>query len=123
MSDAMVVNKAFAKLFPPPPQPKGIYYVSYTNLDEDIKQKVYKHKNWHLKKIKVIPIPGFHNIDRPYDIGLKKMWSLHDFMWEQPTRTETVPIDVDNGGCKLKGTKILVLPKHHEMAQQMFEEF
>ena len=76
-------------------------------------RKVYKHNNWHSKKIKVISIPGFNNIDRPYDIGLKKKWSLHDFMWEQPTSMGTVPIDVDNGGYKLKGTKILVLPKHH----------
>jgi hypothetical protein len=44
-------------------------------------------------------------------------------MWEQPTSTGTVPIDVDNGGYKLKGTKILVLPKHHATVQKMFEEF
>jgi hypothetical protein len=41
-SDAMVVDKVFAKLYPP--QPEGVYYVSYTNLDEDVKQKVYKHQ-------------------------------------------------------------------------------
>jgi hypothetical protein len=120
-SDATVVDKVFAKLYPP--QPEGVYYVSYTNLDEDVKRKVYKHNNWHSKKIKVISIPGFNNIDRLYDIGLEKKWSLRDFMWEQPTSTITVPIDVDNGGYKTKGTKILVLPKYQATAQKTFEEF
>jgi hypothetical protein len=60
-SDATAVDKAFMKLYPP--QPEGVYYVSYTNLDKDIKRKVYKHNNWHSKKIKVILIPGFNNID------------------------------------------------------------
>jgi hypothetical protein len=120
-SDAMAVDKAFVKLYPP--QPEGVYYVCYTNLDKYIKRKVYKQNNWHSKKIKVISISGFNNIDQPYDIGLKKKWLLHDFMWEQPTSMGTVPIDVDNGGYKLKGTKILVLPKHHAMVQKTFEEF
>jgi hypothetical protein len=93
------------------------------NFDEDVKRKVYEHSNWHLKKIKVISIPGFNNIDRLYAIGLNKKWLLQDFMWEQPTSTRTVPIDIDNGGYKMKGTKILVLPKHHAMAKKTFKEF
>jgi hypothetical protein len=73
-SDAKVVDKAFAKLYPQ--QPEGVYYVSYTNLDDDVKRKVHKHNNWHSEKIKVISIPGFNNIDRWYDIGLDKKWLL-----------------------------------------------
>jgi hypothetical protein len=93
------------------------------NLDEDVKRKVYKHSNWHSKKIKVILIPKFNNIDQLYDIGLNKKWLLQDFMWEQPTNMRIVSFDIDNGGYKMKGTKILVLPKHHAMAKKTFKEF
>jgi hypothetical protein len=34
-----------------------------------------------------------------------------------------VRIDVENGGFKVKGTKILVLPKYKKDAQQTYEEF
>jgi hypothetical protein len=35
----------------------------------------------------------------------------------------TVPIDVENGSFKVKGTKILVLSKYKKEAQQTYEEF
>jgi hypothetical protein len=60
-SDAKAVDKAFAKLYLQ--QPEGVYYVSYTNLDDDIKRKVHKHNNWHSEKIKVTSIHGLNNID------------------------------------------------------------
>jgi hypothetical protein len=39
-------------------------------------------------------------------------------MCEQPNSLTTVPIDVKNGGFKVKGTKILVLPKFKKDAQR-----
>jgi hypothetical protein len=34
-----------------------------------------------------------------------------------------IPINVDNGGYKKKGTKILVLPQYTIVAKQVYEEF
>jgi hypothetical protein len=34
-----------------------------------------------------------------------------------------VPIDVDNGGFKVKGTKIMVLPEYKKQVQELYEEF
>jgi hypothetical protein len=44
-------------------------------------------------------------------------------MSEQPNSPTTVPIDMDNGGYQIQGAKIMVLPKHFEMAWQAFDEF
>jgi hypothetical protein len=44
-------------------------------------------------------------------------------MCEQPNSLTTVPIDVKNGGFKVKGTKILVLPKFKKDAQRTYKEF
>jgi hypothetical protein len=41
----------------------------------------------------------------------------------QPTRTKTIPIDVDNGGFIKKGTKILVLKKYMMEAKSIYNEF
>lgn len=92
-------------------------------INDKIKQKVYKHHNWYLKEVKVIPVSGFNNIDCKYEVGLNKPWSLREFMSEQPNSSTTVPIDMNNGGYKVKGAKIMVLPKHFEMARQTFDEF
>jgi hypothetical protein len=54
---------------------------------------------------------------------MNKTWSFRDFIREQPTCPITVPIDVENGGFKVKGTKILVLSKYKKEAQQTYEEF
>jgi hypothetical protein len=97
--------------------------VSYSGIDDEIKQKVYKHHIWFLKEVKVILVSGFNNIDRKYEMGLNKPWSLSEFMSEQPNSPTTVPIDMDNGGYQIQGAKIMVLPKHFEMAWQMFDEF
>jgi hypothetical protein len=60
-TDAKVVDKALARLLPP--KPEGEYYVSYLGLDEELKQKVYKHQNWYKKKVEIVPVSGFNNID------------------------------------------------------------
>ena len=120
-TDAKVVDKALAKLLPP--KPEGEYYVSYSGLDDELKRKVYNHQNWYKKKVEIFPVSGFNNIDRQYEIGMNKTWSLRDFIREQPTCSMTVPIDVENGGFKVKGTKILVLPKYKKEAQRTYEEF
>jgi hypothetical protein len=44
-------------------------------------------------------------------------------MCQQPTSSNTIPINVDNGGYKKKGTKILVLPQHTTVAKQVYKEF
>jgi hypothetical protein len=44
-------------------------------------------------------------------------------MQQQPTSSKTTPIDVDNGGYKKKGTKILVLPQYTIAAKQVYEVF
>lgn len=59
-SDASAADKAMQKLLPP--QVVGEYYVCYTGLDDDVKWKVYKHQNWYLMQVKVIPVSGFGNI-------------------------------------------------------------
>ena len=114
-TDAKVVDKALEKLLPP--KPEGEYYVSYLGLDDELKRKVYNHQNWYKKKVEIVPVSGFNNIDRQYEIGMNKTWSFRDFIREQPTCPMTVPIDVENGGFKVKGTKILVLPKYKKEAQ------
>ena len=60
-TDAKVVDKALEKLLPP--KPEGEYYVSYSGLDEELKWKVYKHQNWYKKKVEIVPVSGFNNID------------------------------------------------------------
>jgi hypothetical protein len=44
-------------------------------------------------------------------------------MRQQPTSPKRIPIDVENGGFKKKGTKILVLPQYTIAAKQVYEEF
>jgi hypothetical protein len=44
-------------------------------------------------------------------------------MQQQPTSSKTIPIDVDNGGYKKKGNKILVLPQYTIAEKQVYEEF
>jgi hypothetical protein len=44
-------------------------------------------------------------------------------MRQQPTSSKTIPIDVDIGGYKKKGTKISVLPQYTILAKQVYEEF
>jgi hypothetical protein len=82
-TDAKVVDKALARLFPP--KPEGEYYVSYSVLDDELKRKVYNHQNWYKKKVETVLVSGFNNIDRKYEIGMNKTWSFRDFMREQPT--------------------------------------
>jgi hypothetical protein len=120
-TDTKAVDKALARLLPP--KPEGEYYVSYSGLDDELKRKVYKHQNWYKKTVEIVPVSGFNNIDRQHDIGMNKTWSFREFMCEQPSSSTTVPIDVDNGGFKVKGTKILVLPKFKKDAQRTYEEF
>jgi hypothetical protein len=60
--------------------------VSYSGINDEIKQKVYKHHNCFLKEVKVILVSGFNNIDRKYEMGLNEPWSLSEFMSEQPNR-------------------------------------
>ena len=63
------------------------------------------------------------NINHDYEIGLAQRWSFQEFMRQRPTSSKTIPIDVDNGGYKKKGTKILVLPQYTIAAKQVYEEF
>jgi hypothetical protein len=120
-TDAKVVDKALVRLLPP--KPEGEYYVSYLGLDEELKWKVYKHQNWYKKKVEILPVSGFNNIDQHHDIGMNKTWSFREYMCEQPNSSTMVPIDVKNGGFKVKGTKILVLLKFKKDAQRTYEEF
>jgi hypothetical protein len=113
--DSKVVDKALVRLLPP--KLEGEYYVSYSGLDNELKWKVYNHQNWYKKKVETVLVSGFKNIDRKYEISMNKTWSFRDFMREQPTHSMTVPIDVENGGFKVKGTKILVLPNYKKDAQ------
>jgi hypothetical protein len=74
--------------------------------------------------VKVIPVSGFGNIDYKYEIGMNKLWLLHEFMHEQPKSLMKVPVDVDKVGYKIKGTKIMALPKHVLMAAKaVYENF
>jgi hypothetical protein len=106
-----------------PPRMEGEYYVSFNGLDEETKRKAYKHQNWYAEKVKQIQVSGFNNIDRKYEIGLAQKWSFREYMRQQPTSSKTIPIDVDNGGYKKKGTKILVPPQYTIAAKQVYEEF
>jgi hypothetical protein len=73
--------------------------------------------------VEIVPVSGFNNIDRQHDIGMNKMWSIQKYMCEQPNSSTTVPIDIKNGRFKVKGTKILVLPKFKKDAQCTYKEF
>jgi hypothetical protein len=44
-------------------------------------------------------------------------------MCEQPTSKTVIPINVDNGGYKKRGTKILVLPQYVLVARKTYDEF
>jgi hypothetical protein len=76
-----------------------------------------------MKTVKVLPVLGFNNINKHYDVGLSKPWSLCEFITDRLTAEKTVPIDMDNGGFKVKGNKIMVLPQYFSMAKSIFEEF
>jgi hypothetical protein len=106
-----------------PPQVEGEYYVSFKGLNDDLKYKTYQHQNWYTHKVERISISDFKNIDWKYKVGLKDDWSFCKFMKLQPTRTKTIPIDVDNGGFIKKGTKILVLKKYMMEAKSIYDEF
>jgi hypothetical protein len=69
-----VVDKALVRLLPPKPEEE--YYISYLDLDEELKRKVYKHQNWYKKKVEIVPVSGFNNIDQQHDIGMNKTWSF-----------------------------------------------
>jgi hypothetical protein len=114
-TDAKVVDKALEKLLLP--KLEGEYYMSHLGLDNKLKQKVYNHQNWYKKKVEIVLVSGFNNIDWQYKIGMNKTWSFRDFIREQPTCPMTVPIDVENGSFKVKETKILVLSKCKKEAQ------
>ena len=69
---------------------------------------------------------GFNNIDRQYDIGLNKSWSFfQNFICDQLIYpdAEKMTINVDNGGFKVKGSEISVMPQHVKEAQQIYNEF
>ena len=84
---------------------------------------MYNHQNWHKKKVEIVPVSGFNNIDRQHETGMNKTWSFREFMCEQPSSSTTVPIDIENGGFEVKGAKTLVLPKFKKDAQHAHEEF
>jgi hypothetical protein len=105
-----------------PPNKEGEYYVSFSKLDDELKRKVYKHHNAYMKRVARVKVSGFNNIDQQHDIGKGNTWSFPEFMIEQPYRTTKVPIDVDNCGFKVKGTKIMVLPEYKKQAQELYEE-
>ncbi len=67
-SKAKEANMAMQNLLPP--MVEGEYYVSYNGLDEDVKAKTYKHQNWYAKKVNMIQVSGFNNIDHHYQIEL-----------------------------------------------------
>jgi hypothetical protein len=73
-----------------------------------------------------VKVSGFNNIDRQYDIGLNKSWSFfQNFICDQLIYpdAEKMTINVDNGGFKVKGTKILVMPQHVKAVQQICNKF
>jgi hypothetical protein len=59
--DAKTVDLAMACLLPL--WIEGTYYVSYLDLDDDVKHKTYKHQNWYKSKVKIVKVSGFNNID------------------------------------------------------------
>jgi hypothetical protein len=120
-SKAKEADMAMQKLLPP--MAEGEYYVSYNGLDEDVKAKTYQHQNWYAKKVKMIQVSGFNNIDCHYQIGLAQQWSFREFMHEQSTSKTKIPIDINNGGYKKRGTKILVLPQYVLAARKSYDEF
>jgi hypothetical protein len=73
-NDVTSVDKALMRLLPP--QPEGEYYDSYLGMSEDTKRKTYQHQNWYWQNIKTISVTGFNNIDRPFDIGMNRLWSF-----------------------------------------------
>jgi hypothetical protein len=72
-------------------------------------------------KVKIIQVPGFRNIDHKYEIGMNKTWSFREFMHEQSNSSMKVPIDVDKGGFKIRGTKIMVMPERVKEAQRAYK--
>jgi hypothetical protein len=104
-----------------PPRVEGKYYVSFDGLEDETK-KAYRHQNWYTQLVKQIQVSGFNNVDQKYEIGLAQQWSFQEYMHQQSMSSTTTPMDVDNGGCKKKGTKILVLPKYTIAAQKVYNE-
>jgi hypothetical protein len=76
-----------------------------------------------MKRVTMVKVSGFNNIDQQHDIGKGNTFSFREFMIEQPSRTTKVPIDVDNGGFKVRGTKIIVLPEYKKQVQELYKEF
>jgi hypothetical protein len=95
-----------------PPRMDGENYVSFNGLDEETKRKAYKHQNWYAEKVKQIQVLGFNNINCEYEIGLAQKWSFREFMCQQPTSSNAIPINVDNGG-------ILRIPRHRHCASHI----
>jgi hypothetical protein len=120
-TDSITVDTELNVLLPP--NKEGEYYVSFSKLDDELKRKVYKHHNAYMKRVATVKVSGFNNIDQQHDIGKGNTWSFREFMIEQPYRTTKVPIDIDNGGFKVKGTKIMVLPEYKKQVQELYEEF
>jgi hypothetical protein len=120
-TDSITVDTELTALLPP--NKEGEYYVSFSKLDDELKRKVYQHHNAYMKRVTMVKVSGFNNIDQQHDIGKGNTFSFREFMIEQPSRTTKVPIDVDNGGFKVRGTKIMVLPEYKKQAQELYEEF
>jgi hypothetical protein len=92
------------------------------DLDDDIKCHIFTQQNQWLQSVKLVTVGRFNHIDREYDIGFSKCYSLCEFMRKQLTRDQTVPIDVENGGSGGK-TTIVVRPEHYQHAKLTFAEF
>jgi hypothetical protein len=70
---------------------QGEYYMSFIqDLDDNIKCHIFTQQNQWLQSVKLVTVGGFNNIDREYDVGLSKCYSLHEFMHKQLTRDQTV---------------------------------
>jgi hypothetical protein len=118
---AEMVDCAFARQFPADSQ--GEFYVSFIqDLDDDITHRILSKQNQWLKSVKLVTVSRFNNINREYDVGLSKYYSLREFMREQPTRDNTVLIEIENGGNGGK-TTIIVQPEYYQDAKQIFAEF
>jgi hypothetical protein len=120
-TDLRMIDDAMTRVLSP--RAEGKFYVSFVGLEEAAKRTTFLHQNWYLEQVKVVKVSGFNNIDRKYDIGMNCTWSFRDFMKGQPGKERTVPMDVDNGGFKTRGTKIMVMPKYIQEAKELYEEF
>ncbi len=115
------MDGAFARYLPADSQ--GEFYVSFVqDLDDDITCHIFTQQNQWLQSVKLVTVGRFNNIDREYDVGLSKCYSLREFMRKQPTRDQTVPIDIKNGRNGGK-TTIVVRPEHYQHAKLTFAEF